>query len=93
MVVIIKPISVVSSLFLSIHNFLIISNQPLEIFPRYLSEIVNSVFKGSIGDCSGRGGWDVSGLTGVCAGNTGLLFYLNDLPSDALSSTLSILSL
>ena len=50
-------------------------SRDLQIFPRYLSEIVNSVFKESIGDCSGRGGWDLSGLTGGCAGNAGLLLF------------------
>ena len=68
---------------------------------RYLSGIVTSTFKDGTGDCGGYTAWVSSGFCGGCGGRLGIygvfptifVLYLNDLLSEALSSTSSISSL
>ena len=68
---------------------------------RYLIGIVTSTFTANTGGCGGsggRGGWDLSGFGGGCGSifstfPTTLVLYLSDLPSEALPSTSSFLSL
>ena len=63
--------------------------------------IVTSTFKANNGGCGGsdgRGGWDSSGFDGGCGSISStfpsiLVLYLSDLPSEALPSTSSFLSL
>ena len=91
----------------SIAQFISFKSKNLQKLLRYLSGIVTSTFKagtGGRGVRGGRGSWDppvVSGGCGAhfgCAGLCGVfptifVLYLNDLPSEALSSTSSVLSL
>ena len=68
---------------------------------RYLIGIVTSTFKANTGGCGGsggRGGWDSSGFGGGCGSisstvPTILVLYLSNLPSEALPSKSSFMSL
>ena len=90
-----------------ISQFIDSKSRDFQKWLRFLSEIVTSTFKPAIGGCgglSGRGGWNPFGFGGGYVGRgscgglpsvfpTAFVLYLNDFPSEALSTTSSILSL
>ena len=61
----------------SVSQFIKGKSRNLQKLLRYLSGIVTSVFKGSIGSCTGCGGWDPFGFSGGCAGRASLAFVLS----------------
>ena len=85
----------------STSQFIGYKSRNLQTLLRYLSGIVTSTFKAGTVESSGCGGSDPSSFGGICGGCGGLrvglptifVLYLNDLPSETLSSTSSVSSL